>query len=149
MITILPECEEADDKTQPQGEQQPFGFGGRGGRCGRGGRGGFKRMVGQFLEQMGINMEDVTKKFHEKAEGGEGCGPWGGKKGWNLQRAEVVEIPQNVLEALPGQILLPSIVLKNGTHWPWKAGCTLTLAQEAAADFENLPIEMVSVPVNE
>lgn len=63
MITILPELFEADDKSQPQGEQQPFGFGGRGGRCGRGGRGGFKRVVGQFLEQMGLNLEDVTKKL--------------------------------------------------------------------------------------
>lgn len=126
MITILPEADEAEDKSQPQSEFQPFGFSGRGGRCGRGGRGGFKRMVGQFLEQMGINVDDVTKKFHNEKADGEGCG-WA-KKDWNIKRAEVVECPQQVLEATPGQMLLPSIVLKNGTYWPWKAGCVLTLA---------------------
>jgi hypothetical protein len=146
MITILPELEEADDKSQPQGEQQPFSFsGGRGGRCGRGGRGGFKRMVGQFLEQMGIDVESVTKKFEKNEDGGNGwC-----KKDWSNKRSEIIECPQYVLVASPGQTLLPSIILKNGTHWPWKAGCVLTLAQEASVDFENLPIEMVNVPVTD
>jgi hypothetical protein len=46
-------------------------------------------------------------------------------------------------------MLLPSIELFNGTHWPWKAGCVLTLAQEAGADFENLPVEMINVPVDQ
>jgi len=79
MITILPE-NYADEKTQPQGEQQrPFGFNGRGGRCGgRGGHGGFKRMASQFLEQMGLNFDDVKKQFCEmKDETEGGCG---GKK---------------------------------------------------------------------
>lgn len=150
MITILPELFEAEDKSQPQGEQQPFGFGGRGGRCGRGGRGGFKRMVGQFLEQMGLNLEDVTKKFQGfQAEGAseDMCG-WA-KKDWKLKRVEVVSFPQHVLEAVPGQMLLPTIELKNGTHWPWKAGCVLTLAKEAAEGFENLPIETVHVPITQ
>jgi len=97
---------------------------------------------------MGLNLEDVTKKFHcNMGEGNEGC-DWA-KKDWKLKRVEVVEFPQQVLEGAPGQILLPNIVLKNGTHWPWKAGCTLTLAQEASEGFENIPIEMVSVPVND
>ena len=47
-------------------------------------------MVGQFLEQLGINVEDVTKKFQEKPDG-EGCG-WN-KKDWNIKRAEIVECP--------------------------------------------------------
>jgi hypothetical protein len=46
-------------------------------------------------------------------------------------------------------MLLPSITLKNGTHWPWKAGCVLTLAQEASEGFENLPIEMINLPVTD
>ncbi len=99
MITILPESF-AEDKTQPQGEQQPFGFSGRGGRCGRGGRGGFKRMIGTFLEQMGINMDDVTKKFQGEGSAEDVCG-WA-KKDWKLKRVEVVSFPQQVLEAVPG-----------------------------------------------
>lgn len=43
----------------------PFEFcagrGGRGGRGnGRGGRGGFKKMVCNFMEQMGLNVDDIT-----------------------------------------------------------------------------------------
>lgn len=45
-------------------------------------------------------------------------------------------------------MLLPSIELRNGTHWPWKAGCVLTLAEEASASFENLPIETINIPVD-
>lgn len=147
MITILPDIfEQAEGQSQPQGEQQhPFGFGGRGGRCGRGGRGGhgFKKMVGQFLEQMGMNVEDVTKKFQENTGG---CG-WN-KQNWQEKRAEIVTFPEDVLEAQPNQMLLPAIQLKNGTAWPWKYGCTLTLANEAGEGIENLPIEMVNVPID-
>ena len=46
-------------------------------------------------------------------------------------------------------MLLPTIILKNGTYWPWKAGCVLTLATEASANFETLPIEPVSVPITD
>jgi len=150
MITILPESS-AEDKSQPQGEQQPFGFGGRGGRCGRGGRGGFKRVIGQFFEQMGLNVDDITNKWkgESKGEGSvEDVCCWA-KKDWKIKRVEVVSFPQQVLEAAPGQMLLPSIELRNGTHWAWKAGCILTLAKEAAEGFENLPIEMIHVPITQ
>lgn len=148
MITILPEMfGEAEGQSQPQGEQQhPFQFAGPRGRCGRGGKGGpgpFKRMIGQFLEQMGLNMEDVTKKMQE---GGKGCG-WN-KQAWKCKRAEIVECPESILEGNPGEILLPSITLKNNTAWPWKQGCFLTLANEAGQGIENLPIEMVKVDVD-
>ena len=151
MISILNEAANEDvEKDQPQfDDAQLFSFTGRGsrygggGRGGCGGRGGFKKVVGQFLEQMGINVDDVVQKFQEG-----GAGDWC-KKDWSLQRAEIVEYPQEVLEAYPGQTLLPTIVFRNGTQWPWKAGCMLTLAQESEAGFENLPIEIINVPVTE
>ena len=71
------------------------------------------------------------------------------KKDWKLKRVEVVSVPENVLEACPGQMLMPSIELRNNTHWQWKTGCVLTLAQEASDTFESLPIEMVNVPVDQ
>jgi hypothetical protein len=104
-------------------------------------------MIYNFMEQMGINVEDISKQCQEGAGEMPDCG-WN-KKDWKLKRVEVVSVPDHVLEACPGQMLLPSIELHNGTHWPWKAGCVLTLAQEAGADFENLPIEMVNVPVDQ
>lgn len=130
----------------------PFGFGGRGGRGGRGGgkggRGGFKKMMCNFMEQMGINVAEVKEQWKEGGCDTEDACGWA-KKDWKLKRVEIVSVPTDVLEACPGQLLLPSIELMNGTHWPWKAGCVLTLAQEAGADFENLPIEMINVPVDQ
>ena len=109
-----------------------------------------KKMMMQFMDQMGINVEDIESQFNQyqaqapnQGKSNEWC-----KKDWNAIRAIPVSIPDHVLEAFPGQMLLPSIEVQNGTHWPWKYGCVLTLAQEAADTFENLPIEMINVPVD-
>jgi len=102
--------------------------------------GGAEAWKKKFQENGGCEM---FKKFQEG-----GAGDWC-KKDWSGQRAEVVEYPQEVLEASPGQTLLPTVVFRNGTQWPWKAGCMLTLAQEAEAAFENLPVDIIHVPVTE
>ena len=61
-------------------------------------------MIGQFFEQMGLNVDDITKQWKGESKG-EGsvedvCG-WA-KKDWKLKRVEVVSFPQQVLEAAPG-----------------------------------------------
>ena len=98
---------------------------------------------------MGINFEDVKEQFQQaKAQGkGKDGNDWCNKN-WNAIRAIPMSVPEHVLEAFPGQMLLPAIEVQNGTHWPWKYGCVLTLAQEAADTFEQLPIEMINVPVD-
>ena len=35
----------------------------------------------------------------------------------------------------------------NDTYWPWKAGCTLTLADEQPGD--EIPIDIFSVPIEQ
>jgi hypothetical protein len=42
-------------------------------------------------------------------------------------------------------MLLPSIEMKNGTHWGWKQGCFLGMCE--SVDIGNLPIEVVHVPI--
>jgi hypothetical protein len=108
-----------------------------------------KKMMCQFMEQMGLNVEDVEGQFQQFQDQNKGKknSDWC-HKNWNAIRAIPVTVPDHVLEAQPGQILLPAIEVQNGTHWPWKNGCVLTLAQEAAETFENLPIEMINVPVD-
>lgn len=39
------------------------------------------------------------------------------------------------------------IEVQNDTFWPWKAGCTITLADEQA-DFE-IPIEIFNIPIEQ
>jgi hypothetical protein len=61
------------------------------------------------------------------------------------QRALLISKPNGVLEASPGQMLLPSIEMKNGTAWAWKQGCFLGMHE--SVDISTLPIEVVNVPI--
>ena len=54
--------------------------------------------------------------------------------------------PTEVLEARVGQILLPTIEVRNSTHGPWKQGCFLGM--DESVSLNNMPIEFVSVPVD-
>ena len=83
-----------------------------------------------------------------------GCGNWGKNWGadgegnsWNSLRAKIVKKPEGVLEACPGTSLIEEIEVLNDTFWPWKQGCTLTLAEEQT--FNELPIEIINVAVEQ
>jgi len=116
-------------------------------------------------EQKKAKWEEFGKKmsaFGEhasswKPEYGENWGKdWGKDKkwgcdnegnSWNSQRAKVVKKPEGVLSACPGTSLIEEIEVLNDTYWPWKQGCTLTLADEQT--FTEVPIEIISVPVEQ
>jgi len=116
-------------------------------------------------EQKKAKWEEFGKKmsaFGEhasswKPEYGENWGKdWGKDKkwgcdnegnSWNSQRAKVVTKPEGVLSACPGTSLIEEIEVLNDTYWPWKQGCTLTLADEQT--FTEVPIEIISVPVEQ
>ena len=88
-------------------------------------------MVGDFLQKMGV---DSKCKNPWKNEG----------KGHKEQRAVIVNQP-SLLEGTPGTILLPSIEVKNNTHWGWKQGVFLGMDDEF--DIEGMPIEVVHIPI--
>lgn len=166
MITMLDEQDPAAEKEEAKdpknfinqimkafGGQNRGGRGGRGGRhCGRGGRGDgppmFKQMIQQFMSKMGdcngnFNVEDIKKQMQE-------CGEqWNfqGKQPWKEARAVVQSKPEGVIAIAPGMTQIVEFEVLNDTHWPWKAGCTLTLADEQA-DTE-LPIEVFNLPVDQ
>ena len=84
-------------------------------------------MVNGFLEKMGLDPEHVKEQMKEHFKNGQN--PWsfangercGGYNGhWKNKRAILVTKPTEVLEARVGQVLLPSIEVRNSTHWPWK-----------------------------
>jgi len=100
----------------------------------------FKKMVGGFLENMGID----TKEWgcHK---GGHGNGH--GKQEYKKKRAVVVCNPDVVLECPPGCVVVHEIEVKNNTHWGWKKGCFLGL--DNSVEQKGMPIELVNVPVDQ
>ncbi len=42
--------------------------------------------------------------------------------------------------------MLPSIEVRNSTHWPWKQGCFLGM--DESVNLQNMPIDFINVPVD-
>jgi len=108
------------------------GCGGRGGRgrggFGRGGRGGFGKIVSEFVEKMGIDPAEVEQHFGHRFGGRGGC--HGGNQIWREKRAIINKKPEEVIEIIPGSCVIAEVEVTNGTHWPWKPGCQITMADE-------------------
>jgi hypothetical protein len=51
-----------------------------------------------------------------------------------------------VLEGQPGTILMPTIEIKNATHWSWKQG--VFLGVDESANFTKMFIELVHQPID-
>ena len=122
-----------------------FGRGGRGGRGGFGGcgRGGFRKIVSEFVEKMGIDPAEVEQHFGHKFGGRGGCR--GGNPIWREKRAIINKKPEEVLEIIPGSCVITEVQVTNGTDWPWKPGCQITMADEQSEDV--IPIETFRIPV--
>jgi hypothetical protein len=105
-------------------------------------------MAAEFMTKMGMtvpeDMENMPNPWAFMNGKRFECGPRG-EKPWNKKRAIVVSQPTDVLEACPGQTLLPAISIKNGAHWAWKTG--VFLGMEDSVELANLPIEVVNVPI--
>jgi hypothetical protein len=122
MITVLNEddnAEELPDHGHFHGPHHgrrhgPHGHGPHGGPHGRhggphGGSGhAFKTMVTDFMGKMGVTVPEELQKEAWSFMGGKRCG-MGGEKPWKKKRAVVVSKPEGILEACPGQMLLPAI----------------------------------------
>jgi len=89
-------------------------------------------------------------KFKQQFGGGH-CGGWNqwhhGKPAWKEARAVIKNQPKDVIELQPGQTQIVELEVFNDTHWPWKPGCTLSLADEQAET--ELPIEIFNLPVEQ
>jgi len=90
-----------------------------------------------------MTAEDWKKKMQECSQ------KWNfqGKQSWKEARALCQKKPEEVLDLSPGQTKIVEIEVLNDTHWPWKAGCSLTLSDEQAG--VELPIEVFSLPVEQ
>jgi hypothetical protein len=163
MITVLQEDENAEELPDhghfngPQHARRrgPHGHGPHGGHHGgpHGRQGGphggsgqaFKTMVTDFMGKMGVTVPEELQQEAWSFMGGKRCG-MGGEKPWKKKRAVVVSKPEGILEACPGQMLLPAIQIRNGTHWSWKQG--VFLGMDESVELANLPIEVVNVPID-
>ena len=79
--------------------------------------------------------------------GGMGCGGNWDKQSWKQQRAVIQRKPEEILEIAPGMTQFVEIEVLNDTFWPWKKGCSITLADEQS-NFE-IPIEVFNIPVEQ
>lgn len=71
-----------------------------------------------------------------------------GKHGWKEARAVCLRKPEQCLSIAPGMTEIIEIEVLNDTHWPWKSGCTLTLADEQP-NMDMIPIDIFSVPIEQ
>merc|ERR1711998_780680 len=79
-----------------------------------GGPGKWKEMMNKFMENMGVDPEQVKKC----AEEWNFKGPRGGCKGekpWKAKRAQVVDMPKDVLNVFPGEVVMVPMEIRNGT----------------------------------
>jgi hypothetical protein len=124
------------------------------------GRGGFGKMLRNFLGDVNVeeifkcaegdeqkhapewlsNLKDQFQNFQTEWKKGKEHNPWKNK------RATLVSKPEEVLEVNPDQVIMLEIEVQNGTYWPWKPGCCLTLDDEQ--DLSALIVQMINVPVN-
>lgn len=96
----------------PFGGHGPMGMGMGMGPCG--GPGKWKEMMNKFMENMGVDPEQVKKC----AEEWNFKGPRGGCKGekpWKAKRAQVVDMPKDVLNVFPGEVVMVPMEIRNGT----------------------------------
>jgi len=120
------------------------------GSMGKGGDGNFNP------EEFGKKMGELGKQFGEKWQNNTaGAGPCGsggwnfeGKQGWKHARAVIKRKPEQVFELAPGCTEIAEIEVFNDTYWPWKQGCTLTLADEQPDGCE-MPLDVFQVPVDQ
>lgn len=103
---------------------------------------------GETMTAFGEHAKDWKPEFGQNF--GKGCnwGKYGGENNsWKSLRAVLIKKPEGILEACPGTSLIEEIEIENQTYWPWKQGCSLTLAEEQS--FDEIPIEFITVPIEQ
>lgn len=156
------EKEHGEEEVKGNGQgHHGFGgcFGGKGGPGGPGQK--WKNLMKAFMDAKDMKPEEVQQQAQANGfnipqhvmnkwanfdqQWGKKCGQWKNKRAicWT-------KTAENVLDIAPGQTLFQEIWIQNGTHWPWKKDCILGMddPREGDADNENMPIEMVNIPIN-
>jgi len=105
------------------------------------------KMFGEKMSKFGQHAQDWKPEYGQDWCKGKNWGADSEGNSWNSQRAKVVTKPEGVLSASPGTSLIEEIEVLNDTFWPWKQGCSLTLADEQS--FTENPIEIINVPVEQ
>merc|ERR1711970_470649 len=102
-----------------------------------------KMMQGDFS---GFQNQDWSKMKGKCGKGGNG-----GPRNYIKKRAHFVSgtDPETVYSMTPGSTQFVEVEIKNCTHWPWKNGCWLGMADldEGSEEAAFMPIELVYVPI--
>ena len=97
---------------------------------------------GNKMSEWGEWAKNNPEEFQNKMQN---CGNKWNKNGWKEARAVCTRKPEQVLQIAPGMTQIVELEVLNDTYWPWKTGCTLTLADEQPGD--EMPIDIFSVPI--
>ena len=109
-------------------------------------------MIKQFLGKMGVDCKGEEWKTMKKEW--KMNNPWKFSNGENrcgkgqhkLQRAVIVSKPEDVIECVPGSVVIADLKIKNNTHWNWKKG--IFLGMDESIDIVGMPIEVVHMPID-
>ena len=102
--------------------------------------------MGEWSEWAKQNPEEFQKKM-QWCSNPQNWKNFNGKHGWKEARAVCTRKPEQALQIAPGMTQIIELDVLNDTHWPWKSGCTLTLADEQPGD--EMPIEIFSLPIEQ
>ena len=164
MVTVLNE-EGAQAQAQQEHKKPDCPWKRHGGQRhgGHGPHGPWKDMMKGFLGKMGVECKDgeipwgklkeMKEEFMKNNNCGEnswkfagGEGRCGGKGAHKMKRAVIVSKPEEVLECVPGSVILPELKIKNNTHWGWKQG--VFLGMDESMELTGMPIEIVHLPID-
>ena len=59
---------------------------------------------------------------------------------------DIVSKPEDVIECVPGSVVIADLKIKNNTHWNWKKG--IFLGMDESIDIVGMPIEVVHMPID-
>lgn len=128
---------------------------------GWGGQGEKKKMMAQFMEQMGCTQDQINKGMGDFEQikkdwwaNNGGCNAWGpkghgchgGEKPWKIKRAKVLQFPSEELECFPGQLLMVPVEVRNDTQWPWKENVFLGMSD--SVELTELPCDPVFLQID-
>jgi len=127
----------AENAHEEEHEQHHEGRGHRGWR----GRGGMRHFAHAMAAMLGRNggFDETEAQENEWAFHGEK------RSKWSEQRALVLNKPSAPVVCRVGELTFVTVEIQNGTKWPWKQGCVLSVSPKQTAALRGLVVNSVAI----
>ena len=116
------------------------------------------RIIKRFCRKVGanpcdFNPEDFAKAFGKEDDLAKVFGDpqewqknFNRGKVWNQKRAVIVNMPEGVIEVIPGQCFVAELEVLNDTKAAWKPNCSITLSEDQTESV--VPIQIFNVQID-